>query len=294
MNKLISVIVPAFNQAQYLSQALDSVSEQKYPHWECIIINDGSTDHTETVAQCYIKKDARFIYLKKENGGLSSARNAGLKIAKGQWVQFLDADDYIDAEKFRLSIDIINENPSADIVIADFKMFIDSPTKATPAFCELNQGRFDFENILFGWDVQFNIPIHSGFFKLALFKQNPFSESLKIGEDWVMWLKIFMQPQVQAVYLDSPLAYYRINPNSMTKDRVFLRNSLIETYKLVLQIIPAVYAHPFSEAIFKRLNDTINLYETEVDRLKSKSLYKIEQNAKRFLRLFLPKPSKKG
>ena len=86
MSFLVSIIVPCYNQAQYLPETLQSVLDQTYTNWECIIVNDGSPDATEAVAQEWCEKDHRFIYLKKENGGLSSARNAGLKIAKGDYI----------------------------------------------------------------------------------------------------------------------------------------------------------------------------------------------------------------
>ena len=87
MNPKVSVIVPCYNQAQFLAETLDSVLAQTHENWECIIVNDGSTDNTETVAMDYCDRDKRFVYLKKENGGLSSARNAGLDIAQGDYVQ---------------------------------------------------------------------------------------------------------------------------------------------------------------------------------------------------------------
>ena len=92
---LISVVVPCYNQAQYLDECLQSVLNQTYQDWECIIVNDGSPDNTEEIAKNWVEKDTRFIYLSKENGGLSSARNAGIEIAKGEWILPLDADDKI-------------------------------------------------------------------------------------------------------------------------------------------------------------------------------------------------------
>ena len=92
---LISIIVPCYNQAQYLDECLQSVLDQTYQDWECIIVNDGSPDDTEEVAKKWLDKDVRFKYLHKENGGLSSARNAGIEIAEGEWILPLDADDKI-------------------------------------------------------------------------------------------------------------------------------------------------------------------------------------------------------
>ena len=90
MNPLISVIVPCYNQAQYLDECLQSVLNQTYQNWECIIVNDGSPDNTHEIAESYCRKDARFKYFYKENGGLSSARNAGISISNGEFIQFLD------------------------------------------------------------------------------------------------------------------------------------------------------------------------------------------------------------
>ena len=94
-NPLISIIVPCYNQARYLDECLQSVLEQTYQNWECIIVNDGSPDSTEAVALKWTAQDPRFRYVLKKNGGLSSARNAGIEVAGGQWILPLDADDRI-------------------------------------------------------------------------------------------------------------------------------------------------------------------------------------------------------
>ena len=83
---LISIIVPCYNQAQYLDECLQSVLDQTYHNWECIIVNDGSPDNTEEFANKWTAKDSRFKYLLKTNGGLSSARNAGIETANGEWI----------------------------------------------------------------------------------------------------------------------------------------------------------------------------------------------------------------
>lgn len=95
MNPLVSIIVPCYNQAQYLPEALQTVLEQTYQNWECIIVNDGSPDNTELVAKEWLAKDSRFKYIYKENGGLSSARNVGIENSKGEFILPLDADDKI-------------------------------------------------------------------------------------------------------------------------------------------------------------------------------------------------------
>ena len=95
MQKLVSIIVPCYNQAIYLTECLNSVLNQTYSNWECLIIDDGSPDNTFEIANLFIEKDKRFKYFKKENGGLSSARNFGIKQSFGEFILPLDADDKI-------------------------------------------------------------------------------------------------------------------------------------------------------------------------------------------------------
>lgn len=84
-NPLISIIIPCYNQAQYLPETLQSVMEQVYPNWECLIVNDGSPDNTEEIALDWCRKDTRFRYLSKPNGGLSDTRNFGIKHSSGKY-----------------------------------------------------------------------------------------------------------------------------------------------------------------------------------------------------------------
>ena len=90
---LISVVIPAYNAGQFLDETLESVLSQTYENWECIIVNDGSTDKTEFIAKKWCEKDARFRYFYKENSGASDTRNLGIKEARGEYIAFLDADD---------------------------------------------------------------------------------------------------------------------------------------------------------------------------------------------------------
>ena len=90
---LISVVIPAYNAEQFLDETLESVLSQTYENWECIIVNDGSTDNTESIAKKWCEKDARFRCFYKENSGASDTRNFGIKEARGEYIAFLDADD---------------------------------------------------------------------------------------------------------------------------------------------------------------------------------------------------------
>ena len=95
---LFSVIIPAYNSAAFLPQALDSLLRQTMPGFEAVIVNDGSVDNTQDIIDTYCEKDARFRCIRQENAGVSAARNNGLAAAAGEYVTFLDADDYYDKD----------------------------------------------------------------------------------------------------------------------------------------------------------------------------------------------------
>ena len=93
---MVSVIIPVYNVEKYLRRCLDSVVGQTYKDLEIILVDDGSTDGSTEICEEYAKKDSRIRFLRKQNGGLSSARNAGLLVATGEYVTFVDSDDYIE------------------------------------------------------------------------------------------------------------------------------------------------------------------------------------------------------
>ena len=98
--KLISIIIPIYNTQKYLEKCIESVENQTYNNMEVILVNDGSTDSSEKVIQPYLQKYENIKYYKKENGGLSDARNYGIQKATGDYICFLDSDDYIDIDLF--------------------------------------------------------------------------------------------------------------------------------------------------------------------------------------------------
>lgn len=114
MKYKISVIIPTYNRAHIISDALDSVLMQTYSNWECLIIDDGSTDHTEKIMMDYINVDQRFNFIKRPSSrkkGAATCRNIGLENATGDYIQFLDSDDYIATNKFEVQIKLLkNEN----------------------------------------------------------------------------------------------------------------------------------------------------------------------------------------
>lgn len=125
MTPVVSVIIPCYNFGKYLSSALDSLLDQSLTNWECIIVNDGSTDNTKEIAESYLKKDSRFVYISQENSGVSVARNTALKYATGKYLQPLDADDVLETDKLLLHSNYLDYHPEVDLVYSDIKLFSD-------------------------------------------------------------------------------------------------------------------------------------------------------------------------
>ncbi|WP_294455629.1 glycosyltransferase family 2 protein [uncultured Bacteroides sp.] len=110
MNPLVSIIVPIYNSENYLNRCLDSILSQTFCDWELILIDDGSTDQSVGICEEYAQKDNRIRVFHKQNGGVSSARNIGLKNAKGEWVTFCDSDDFVNPDWLEIYIPLIYDN----------------------------------------------------------------------------------------------------------------------------------------------------------------------------------------
>ena len=118
-NELVSIIMPAYNCECYIKKAIESVYNQTYESWELIVVNDGSSDDTENICKNYASKDLRIKYISQSNSGSSNARNTGLKQINGNYVAFLDSDDWYDTRFLEMMIDKLQSNES-DVVMCDF------------------------------------------------------------------------------------------------------------------------------------------------------------------------------
>jgi glycosyltransferase involved in cell wall biosynthesis len=118
---VISIIVPVYNTEKYLSRCIDSILAQTFTDFECIIIDDGSSDNCPVICDKYAKEDNRIVLIHQENAGVSAARNVGLDRARGEWIGFVDSDDWCDPDMFR----VLHENAikyDADVSICRFKI----------------------------------------------------------------------------------------------------------------------------------------------------------------------------
>ena len=134
---MISIIVPIYKVEKYINKCVDSILHQTYDELEIILVDDGSPDNCPAICDEYAKKDSRIQVIHKQNGGLINARKSGLEIAKGEYIGFVDGDDWIEPEMYELFARQIKKY-SPDMVISDF--YYDSGTK--PANSEQN-GRWN-------------------------------------------------------------------------------------------------------------------------------------------------------
>lgn len=252
ISPIVSIIIPCYNQGSFLDETLQSVLNQTFSNWECIIVNDGSKDCTEDIAKSWCHKDGRFCYYLKENSGVSSTRNFGIEKLKGKYLQFLDADDVLDKDKLELSLNEFqqNTNNKVKVVISNFRMLAFNSKKLTDPYCRLNSELFNFDSLLYKWQETFSIPIHCGLFDAALFETIRFPESVTAQEDWIVWVQIFKKG-CEAVFIDKPLAFYRINHNGRTMSESYLIDQ-IKTYELFKTILNDEEYQRFSMVLISR------------------------------------------
>lgn len=118
-NPLVSIIIPVYNAAPDLATCIESVRRQRYQNIEVLLINDGSSDASLDICQMYANRDPRFCVINKENSGVSATRNLAIERARGEYLQFLDSDDWLDANATRLLVERAEET-GADLVISHF------------------------------------------------------------------------------------------------------------------------------------------------------------------------------
>lgn len=223
---LISVIIPCYNQAQFLPDAVNCLIQQTYVNWECIIVNDGSTDNSAKVAEDFIQIDARIRVINQKNKGLSSARNTGLNNASGAYIQFLDADDKLERQKLETHCNYLQANPNIGIVFGDARYF----TTQNPELRDFGLS-LDYAWILRRWNATGTLteklladnlfPVCCPLIRKSVFDiVGKWNVILEAHEDWEFWLRCAIN-HIEMAYIDCDdgLALIRMHPESMSTDR---------------------------------------------------------------------------
>jgi glycosyltransferase involved in cell wall biosynthesis len=138
---LVSIIIPTYNRAHLIGETLDSVLAQTYPNWECIIVDDGSSDHTDEVVGAYVEKDSRFKYFHRPANrakGANASRNYGFVLCKGEYIQWLDSDDLLAPLKLEVQVTVLQDKPNIDLVFGRWEKFEQTVLKSF----DINSKRF--------------------------------------------------------------------------------------------------------------------------------------------------------
>ncbi len=238
---LISVIIPCYNYAAYMHDAIDSILAQTYQNWEMLIIDDGSKDNTAAIAQRYAAQDARITYHYQANRGLSAARNTGLGLAKGEYVQLLDADDYLAPEKLALHAALLRERPEVALVFGDTYNFKHAEAVAERTIVPLHlrmgprSGQGQELALHMAHDNMF-LPGNPVFRKSLADRIGSFNEQLFSLEDWHFWYRGVL---LGAAYLydnrPGTEFYARTHGNNMSGNRYKMWKYKIHARHLLIE-----------------------------------------------------------
>ena len=230
MNPLISIITPVYNVEKFIVETIESVLKQTYSNWELLLVDDGSTDGSTDVCKNYTLQDERIKYFHKSNGGQASARNVGIKNAKGEYITFLDSDDLYFDDKLEQHLTDLKTNP-ADFYYGAGLMLFENRTDNKIEKYDWYYGKHtghEFFKILYH---SCSVNINSVLVKKTLFDTvGLFDESTELRgtEDWDLWLRIALK--LKTIYGNpNPKVYYRIHDNGIHFQRA---NMLIGKWKI--------------------------------------------------------------
>ncbi|MFH7004527.1 glycosyltransferase family 2 protein [Flavobacterium bizetiae] len=277
MNKekgLISVIIPSYNYARFIGETIESLQLQTYEKWEAIIIDDCSSDDTESVVKSLMSKETRLFYERHTvNKGLPATRNTGLKKANGEFVLFLDADDIISPEKLNLHIKHFNDNSNIDISYSKCFFFRTGYSEDRYLSRKLNYDENLFpvnggKDVLFPIFLRDNmITVLAPLVKASLIERvGHFNEKLKQKEDWNFWIRCVLA-DANFVYLEDNNAYglIRVHGGSLLDNEVDSLSYSNEFYIVLKQILEEKPQFYSSE---------IKLYEAFMKKRKVRELVK--------------------
>lgn len=266
---LISIIVPIYNGEQYLPYCLESILKQKYHNFEVILVNDGSIDSSEAICRQYVNRDDRFRYVQKEHGGASSARNYGLELVKGEYVTFIDADDWVEENYLELLYQSLKEN-NADISVSTYKKFdVDTNLFYLHAF-QINESNQVFtqkelveklpqlERITESFEI-----IGGKLVKKSLLLGIQFNERTQLSENMEFWFKLYLLSN-RIAFVNKEIYNFRLQDSEARK--LYNAKNYVDDIRVRMDRIPLLVAKgydtkPYLENLKNYLNGRIQYLE---------------------------------
>lgn len=272
--KLISVIVPAYNVKSYLERCINSIINQTYQELEIILVDDGSTDGTGTLCDQIAQENARIVVIHKENGGLSDARNAGLDICAGDFISFVDSDDYIEPNMYECMIEEMKDEAVSMVTVGFIETEIDGKENVLATQQKRKLTKEEALMDIFEDGEIFPSSVNK-LYRSFLFDKLRFCKGI-INEDTEIIPKI-LNICNSVIILDKALYHYVLRKGSITQSEFNLRDyESITVYTTAIDICKSYHPKLLPYAVYHALN---RIYETYVALAKSenrRSLWKQE------------------
>ncbi|MDY7545049.1 glycosyltransferase [Glaciimonas sp. CA11.2] len=225
----ITVVIPCYNQGRFLYECVQSVLAACTESLEIIIVDDGSTDKKtgQYLSEAKSLAPDLIVLHRQTNAGLSGARNTGVALAKGAFIQFLDADDILTPEKIDRQINQFRCNPKIDVSVCNFVLCDENRNEFTKSEEAIAKFDLTLDDFLFTWERGFAIPIHCGLFRRSLIKGHLFDTGARAKEDWMFWTGLALEG-VCFAYLNCHMAVYRQHSHSMRRSYMNMGKSWLE------------------------------------------------------------------
>lgn len=213
---MVSIIIPVYNSERTLRHCLDSVISQSFLDWELILVDDGSNDKSGDICDEYAAKDQRIKVFHKKNGGVSSARNIGLDYAKGEWIVFVDADDFV-KESYLVHL-LEHSQKQVDLVISYAEIYNGNNIQKESYPAKL-VNETNFESMFIENDMNWHTSPWSKLYKRYIIEEKHlrFCEGMHIGEDAVFLYSYMLCANNIYISSDTDYCYFAYTPGSLTK-----------------------------------------------------------------------------
>lgn len=278
---LISINLCCYNSENYVRQTIDSILAQTYPHWELVVINDGSKDSTEEILNTYAASDERIHIHSQENQGLARSRNNGISYSHGEFIAFIDHDDWWDATMLEKQVKASCKNPAAALVYTDC-MYVDTdgtPQRKGSNVEQPHSGRVFRQLVL----VDF-IPLSAALVRREVLEEvGRFNESFGIIEDYDIFLKVAEKYPVE--YVDEVLMYYRVHLSNNSKNFNKLFTELQMMYQTWLDRLDP------DDPDRRAIDDAVAISRVNFGRSLILREHRITEGAGVLAKLFLKQPS---
>ncbi|WP_304343807.1 glycosyltransferase [Chryseobacterium koreense] len=259
---LLSIIVPIFKVEEFLEECIDSILIQGFQNYELILVNDGSPDGCGKICDDYAAKDSRIKVIHKTNGGLSSARNAGIEFASGRYLSFIDSDDFVSVDYFKENMQYLVSHPEVDMLVAQVCHYDKVKNTTRYQHANLLQSKAQVLEYLFSADYIASAWIN--IYQSNIFRDVRFPEG-RIYEDGYILPQI--ADRAEKVYIsDQGIYYYRRRENSITSNRLHATSYRhhLDSYHRIIEyavkkgISKKIYCHYvfyYSHILFNAVRD---------------------------------------